>query len=266
MADMVRTERRGAVLEITLDRPPANAIDAAASRRMGQAFAEFAADPSLRVAILTGAGDKFFSAGWDLKAAARAEAEGRSETESDYGSGGFGGITEFVDLDKPVIAAVNGYCVAGGFEVALACDLMVAADHSVFFLSEVNVGLIPAPIGIKRLIARLPRAVALELLYTGRRMDAAEALEHGLANRVVPGERLMDTAREIAQAIAEAAPLAVAAVKEIASATEYLTVAETLAMRHDGRLPSFDRVYASEDAKEGPRAFAEKRKPVWQGR
>ena len=225
MADMVRTERRGAVLEITLDRPPANAIDAAASRQMGEVFAEFAADPSLRVAILTGAGDKFFSAGWDLKAAARAAAEGRSETESDYGSGGFGGITEFVDLDKPVIAAVNGYCVAGGFEVALACDLMVAADHAVFFLSEVNVGLIPAPIGIKRLIARLPRAVALELLYTGRRMDATEAL-----------------------------------------ATEYLTVAETLAMRHDGRLPSFDRVYGSEDAKEGPRAFAEKRKPVWQGR
>ncbi len=266
MTDMVRTERRGAVLEITLDRPPANAIDAAASRRIGQAFAEFAADPSLRVAILTGAGDKFFSAGWDLKAAAQAEAQGRSETESDYGSGGFGGVTEFLDLDKPVIAAVNGYCVAGGFEVALACDLMVAADHSVFFLSEVNVGLIPAPIGIKRLMARLPRAVALELLYTGRRMDAAEALERGLANRVVPGARVMDTAREIAQAIADAAPLAVAAVKEIALATEYLTVAETLAMRHDGRLPSFHRVYDSEDAKEGPRAFAEKRKPVWQGR
>ncbi len=266
MTDRVRTERRGAVLEITLDRPPANAIDAAASRRMGEAFAEFAADATLRVAILTGAGDKFFSAGWDLKAAAQAEAAGRSETESDYGSGGFGGITEFADLDKPVIAAVNGYCVAGGFEVALACDLMVAADHSVFFLSEVNVGLIPAPIGIKRLMARLPRAVALELLFTGRRMDAAEALEHGLANRVVPGARVIDTAREIAQAIADAAPLAVAAVKEIASATEYLTVAETVAMRHDGRLPSFDRVYSSEDAKEGPRAFAEKRKPVWRGR
>jgi crotonobetainyl-CoA hydratase len=266
MTDMVRTERRGAVLEITLDRPPANAIDATASRQMGEVFADFAADKSLRVAILTGSGDKFFSAGWDLKAAARAEAEGSSETESDYGPGGFGGITEFADLDKPVIAAVNGYCVAGGFEVALACDLMVAADHSVFFLSEVNVGLIPAPIGIKRLIARLPRALALELLYTGRRMDAAEAYACGLVNRVVPGDRVMDTAREIAQAIADAAPLAVAAVKEIALATEYLTVAETLAMRHENRLPSFDRVYQSEDAKEGPRAFAEKRKPVWRGR
>ena len=245
MADMVRTERRGAVLEITLDRPPANAIDAAASRRMGQAFAEFAADPSLRVAILTGAGDKFFSAGWDLKAAARAEAEGRSETESDYGSGGFGGITEFADLDKPVIAAVNGYCVAGGFEVALACDLMVAADHSVFFLSEVNVGLIPAPIGIKRLIARLPRAVALELLYTGRRMDAAEALEHGLANRVVPADKLLDEALSLARELAEGPGLALSMTKrllvnesqmDLDSAIEQEAQAQALLLRaHDHR-------------------------------
>ena len=139
MTDPVKVARRGAVLEVTLDRPKANAIDDATSRRMSAVFAEFAADSEARVAILTGAGEKFFSAGWDLVAAAAGDADG------DYGSGGFGGLTEFLDLDKPIIAAVNGYAAGGGFEVALACDLIVAAEHATFMLPEPAVGSPPSP-------------------------------------------------------------------------------------------------------------------------
>ncbi len=260
MTDAVRVERRDAVLEITLDRPKANAIDSPTSRRMGEVFAEFAADDGLRVAVLTGAGERFFSSGWDLKAAAEGTEAG------DYGVGGFGGLTELLDLDKPVIAAVNGYCVGGGFEIALACDLIVAAEHAVFFMGEVNVGLTPEPIGVRRLLGRLPRAVALELLYTARRMNAAEAKALGLVNRVVPGPRVMDEARELAAAIADAAPLAIRAVKEMALETEHLSLEETLAAQRSGRLAAYDRMQRSADAIEGPRAFAEKRKPVWRGR
>ncbi len=261
MTDAVRTERRGAVLEVTLDRPKANAIDAATSRRMSEVFAEFAADDSLRVAILTGAGEKFFSAGWDLKAAAA----GASATD-DYGSGGFGGLTEFLDLHKPVIAAINGYAAGGGFEIALACDLMVAADHALLWLPEAAVGITPEPVGVRRLLARLPRAVALEVLYTGRRIGAEEGLALGLINRVAAGPKLMDGAREMADAIVANAPLAISALKEMVHTTEHLSIAQTLALQQAGKLEGYNRVRDSEDAKEGPRAFAEKRAPIWRGR
>ena len=260
MTDPVKVARRGAVLEVTLDRPKANAIDDATSRRMSAVFAEFAADSEARVAILTGAGEKFFSAGWDLVAAAAGDADG------DYGSGGFGGLTEFLDLDKPIIAAVNGYAAGGGFEVALACDLIVAAEHATFMLPEPAVGITPEPIGVRRLLSRLPRAVALEVLYSGRRLGAAEALALGLVNRVVPGPVLMDAAREIAAGIVANAPLAVSALKEMAAKTEHLSLADTLALQRSGGLAGFERVRGSDDAKEGPRAFAEKRDPVWTGR
>ena len=261
MTDAVRTERRGAVLEVTLDRPKANAIDAATSRRMGDAFAEFAADENLRVAILTGAGEKFFSAGWDLKAAAAG-----ASAADDYGSGGFGGLTEFLDLHKPVIAAVNGMAAGGGFEIALACDLMVAADHALLWLPEPAVGITPEPVGVRRLLARLPRAIALDMLFTGRRIGAEEGLALGLINRVVPGPELMDRAREMADAIVANAPIPISAIKEMADKTEHLSIIDTLALQRTGKLAWYDRVQGSEDAKEGPRAFAEKRSPVWRGR
>ncbi len=260
MSEALHVTRRGPVLEVVLDRPKANAIDAATSREMGQLFVEFRDDPDLRVAILTGAGEKFFSAGWDLNAAAAGEA-----IDGDYGPGGFGGLSELHDLHKPVIAAVNGLAVGGGFELALACDLIVAADHARFFLPEVFVGLLPDAASI-RLPHRLPYHIALEMLLTGRRLDADEAVRWGLVNAVVPAGRLLDEARALAATLLKAAPLALAAVKEVTRATAALSAAEAYALLRSGRLPVYKQMLQSEDAREGARAFAEKRDPVWQGR
>ncbi len=260
MNDVLKVTRNGQILEVTLDRPKANAIDAATSRRMGALFCEFRDDPSLRVAIITGGGEKFFSAGWDLNAAAQGEA-----LDSDYGPGGFAGLTELHDLYKPVIAAVNGMAVGGGFELALACDLIVAVEQAQFFLPEVLVGVL-ADAGSFRLPKRLPRPIAMEMLLTGRRMGAEEARSWGLVNAVTPRDELVDKAREYALAIIQAAPLAIAAVKEVTRAAEALGVSACYALMRSGQLKAYERMLASEDAKEGPRAFAEKRPPVWQGR
>ena len=260
MSDALHVALSDGVLEVTLDRPKANSIDAATSRLMGELFIAFRDDPAQRVAILTGAGERFFSAGWDLKAAA--EGEG---LEVDHGPGGFAGLTQLFDLDKPVIAAINGLAVGGGFELALCCDLMVAADHAAFFLPETRVGVAPDA-GCYRLPGRLPRAVALEMLLTGRRMDAQEAARWGLVNAVVPGAQLMSKARELAGEIAAGAPLAVAAVKELVRAREAADLAECYRRQEAGELAAYARMVASDDAEEGPRAFAEKRDPVWRGR
>ncbi|MCH8001984.1 MAG: crotonobetainyl-CoA hydratase [Proteobacteria bacterium] len=262
MSQAVRTERRGAVLEITLDRPKANAIDRATSRELGDTFLGFRDDPELRVAIITGAGERIFSAGWDLKAAA----EGEEGLDTDYGPGGFAGLTEIFDLNKPVIAALNGAAVGGGFEIALACDLIVAAEHVEVFLPEAKLGILASGGGIVRLARRLPRALAMEMLLTGRRMSAEEALRWGLFNAVVPAAELMATARALAEEIVAAAPLAVEATLEMLRDTEAMSVEESFAAMHGGQLDTYRRLLASEDAKEGPRAFAEKRDPVWQGR
>jgi crotonobetainyl-CoA hydratase len=245
---------------LTLDRPKANAIDAATSRDMGQIFANFRDDPDLRVAIITGAGEKFFSAGWDLNAAASGEA-----IESDYGVGGFAGITEMFDLNKPVIAAINGMAVGGGFELALACDLIVAADHAQFFLPEIFVGVL-ADAASFRLPKRLPYHIAMEMLLTGRRMDAEEALEWGLVNAVVPQVQVMEKAREFATTIIKAAPLSIAAIKEVTRATQALNVQGSYALLRSGKLRTYQTMLESEDAIEGPRAFAEKREPIWKGK
>ena len=259
MDDVLKVRRDGPVLEVVLNRPKANAIDAATSLRMGTLFCEFRDDPALRVAILTGAGEQFFSAGWDLRAAAQGEA-----IDSDFGLGGFGGLTELHDLNKPVIAAVNGLAVGGGFEVALACDLILAADGAEFFLPEVLVGVL-ADAACFRLSRRLPRAIALDMLLTGRRMGAEEARGWGLVNAVTPQNQLMDKARDFAAAILKAAPLAVAAVKEVTRATEALGVQASYELMRSGNLKAYERMLTSEDAREGPRAFAEKREPVWKG-
>jgi crotonobetainyl-CoA hydratase len=260
MTDTLHTTRNGPILEVTLDRPKANAIDAATSRQMGELFCSFRDDPALRVAILTGAGQKFFSAGWDLNAATGGEA-----IESDYGPGGFAGLTELHDLNKPVIAAVNGIAAGGGFELALSCDLIVAAEHAQFFLPEALVGVL-ADAGSFRLPKRLPRAIAMEMLLTGRRMGAEEALRWGLVNAVVPASGLMEKAREYGQAILKAAPLSIAAVKEVTRATEALGIEACYALMRSGTLAAYEAMLTSEDALEGPRAFAEKREPVWKGR
>ncbi|MFZ5790503.1 MAG: enoyl-CoA hydratase-related protein [Pseudomonadota bacterium] len=255
-ADPVKVERRDQVMEITLDRPKANAIDPATSQRLGDVFAEFRDDPGLCVAIVTGAG-RFFSAGWDLKEAS---------PNQDFGRGGFAGLTEMFNLKKPVIAAVNGIAAGGGFELALACDMIVAADTAEFMLPEVRIGLIPDSGGVLRLPKRLPRALASELILTGRRMGAAEADRHGLLNRLVPLAELMPTARALAAEVVAAAPLAVMAAKAVLQATEALSVEEGYRLMASGTIPEYRRMLDSEDYWEGPKAFAEKRPPVWKGR
>jgi len=261
MAEAVRTEVVDGVLVVTLDRPSANAIDVTTSLALYDAFARLEDDADLRVGIVTGAGERFFSAGWDLKAAAAGEA-----VDADHGPGGFAGLTEFFDRGKPVIAAVNGLALGGGLELALAADLMVVADQAELALPEVRVGVVADSGGLLRLPRRLPAAIARELLLTGRRMTADEAAGWGLANRVVPADALMDSALELAGQITAGAPLAVAAIQEVLAATAGLEVRDAFARMRSGGLAAYSRMLASEDAVEGPRAFAEKRPPEWKGR
>ena len=257
----VRAEASGGVLEITLDRPPANAIDAATSRALYGAFSRLEDDPDLRVGILTAAGERFFCAGWDLKAAAAGE-----EADAGHGPGGFAGLTELHGRAKPIIAAVNGIAAGGGFELALAADLVVAAEHTDFRLPETGLGIIPDSGGVLWLPRRLPRPLAVELLLTGRPMTAAEACDRGLINQAVRADQLMPAARALAAQIIRSAPLAVAAVLEVLDATEAGSVPEGFAALRSGRLPRYAAMLASEDAAEGPAAFAAGRPAVWKGR
>jgi crotonobetainyl-CoA hydratase len=256
----IRTERRGTVLEVMIDRPKANAIDAATSRIMGEVFAGFRDDPDLRCAILTAAGDRFFCPGWDLKAAAAGESP-----DTDYGVGGFGGLQELPGLNKPVIAAVNGLAFGGGLEIMISADIIIAADHATFALPEINSGTLADAATIK-LPRRIPYQVAVELLFTGRRMDTAEAKHWGIINEIVPAGGLMPRARELASLLAAGPPLVYAAIKETLRETMHLPVQQAFDMVTRRRLKTVDVLYSSEDQLEGARAFAEKRKPVWKGK
>jgi crotonobetainyl-CoA hydratase len=257
-SDGVRTTHDGAILQVTLDRPKANAIDLAASRRLNAIFKAFGTDPQLRVAIVTGAGDRFFSPGWDLKAAAAGE-----ESDSDWGPAGFGGLNYPRNLDKPIIAAVNGIACGGGFEIVLGTDIIVMEEHAKFALPEINVGVL-ADAGTVKLRRRIPYHVAVEFLLTGRWMDAAEAKHWGLANHVVPKGQAMTKAREIAQQLVAGPPLLFPAIKQLLRHTEMVPEHEAFEL-HDS-LDAVQRVIRSDDLKEGTRAFSEKRKPRWTGR
>lgn len=256
----IKTERRGHVLEVTLDRPKANAIDLATSRIMGDVFTEFRDDPELRIAIITAAGEKFFCPGWDLKAAAEGDA-----VDGDYGVGGFGGLQELRGLNKPVIAAVNGICCGGGLELALSADIILAADHAAFALPEIRSGTVADAASVK-LPKRIPYHIAMEMLLTGRWLDAQEAARWGLINHIYPAGDLMSQARQLADMLAAGPPLVQAAIKEIVREAEDMKFQDALNRITKSQFATVEKLYRSEDQLEGARAFAEKRDPVWKGK
>ncbi|MCP4334882.1 MAG: crotonobetainyl-CoA hydratase [Gammaproteobacteria bacterium] len=264
--DEVRVAVDGAVMTITLDRPKANAIDLPTSRKLGEAFVYFRENPDLKVAIITGAGEKIFCAGWDLKALDAGDTPLENWWEAENPDlGGFAGITEMWNLNKPVIAALNGLTIGAGFEIALACDLIIAADHVEFALPELPLGLIPDAGAVQRLPRRLPYNIALEMLYLGRRMPATEAAHYGLVNQVVQADELIPMARDWADKLSAVAPLALQAVKEVLRAIECEPLEHAFhKMRYDD-LPIYKAMLSSNDAFEGVNAFVEKRDARFKG-
>ena len=247
----------GRVLHVTLNRPQVlNALHPPAHYELAEVFDAFAEDPELWIAVVRGVGERSFCVGTDLKV--RAE-QGRDE----YPRSGFAGLTHRFDLDKPVIAAVNGLALGGGLEIALACDLIVAAEHAEFGFPEPRVGLAAMSGGVHRLVRQAPDKVAMGILLTGRKFGAQEALGYGLVNEVVPGEGLDRAVQGWVGDILECAPLALRATKQVARRNlDYGSLEEALR----GAYPAAEEMLGSEDAVEGPRAFSEKRAPVWKGR
>ncbi|MEX0785188.1 MAG: enoyl-CoA hydratase-related protein [Dehalococcoidia bacterium] len=262
MADYQRItyEKDGRLALITINRPDVlNCIDPLTSHELHTAFTDFKDDDGLWVAILTGAGEKAFSTGNDLVAMAKMMA---GQGGGDVPRAAFGGITREYECWKPIIAAINGYCLAGGMEIAASCDIRVAAEHAQFGVPEVTRAIIPGASGTQRLPRMLPKGIALEMLMTGARFDAEWALRYGLVNYVVPADQVMAKARELAETICQNGPLAVRAAKESALRGLELPLSEGLKQENEFSR----RVMSSEDAREGPRAFAEKRKPEYKGR
>lgn len=260
MSEPIKTKIDGHVLEVTLDRPKANAVDLKTSKIMGDVFANFRDDPNLRVAILTASGEKFFCPGWDLKAAADGDA-----VDGDYGVGGFGGMQELPHLNKPIICAVNGICCGGGLEIALSTDIILAAEHATFALPEIRSGTVADAASIK-LPKRIPYHIAMELLLTGRWLDAEEAHKWGFVNEILPADKLMARARELAQMIASGPPLVMAAIKEVVRDAEDSKFQDAMNRVTKRQLKTVDMLYGSDDMMEGFRAFSEKRDPQWKGK
>jgi crotonobetainyl-CoA hydratase len=256
----IRTRREGGILEVTLDRPKANAIDLKTSRIMGETFRAFRDDPDLRVAILRAEGEKFFCPGWDLKAAAAGDA-----VDGNYGVGGFGGLQELPHLNKPVICAVNGICCGGGLELAISCDLILASETATFALPEIRSGTIADAASLK-LPKRIPYHVAMDLLLTGRWFDAHEARQWGLIREICKPSELLPRAWELARLLESGPPLVYAAIKEVVREAEDMKFQDALNRITKRQFRTVDVLYGSEDNKEGARAFAEKRDPVWKGR
>lgn len=254
--EFVRYEKRNRIAYVTIDRPEVmNALHPAANEELSRVWDDFAADPDAWVAILTGAGDRAFSAGNDLKWTALHGVPRMPK-------GGFGGIVARDDLWKPLIAAVNGVALGGGLEIALACDVIVAADTARLGLPEPRVGLMAAAGGVHRLPRHVPLKIAMGMILAGRQITAAEAARIGLVNEVVPQPGLMATAERWANEILECSPLSVQASKQAA----LQGLAKPLAEAMTAHYPLVQKLFTSEDVVEGPRAFAEKRKPVWKGR
>jgi crotonobetainyl-CoA hydratase len=262
-APAVLTERHGRVLLVTINRPQArNAVNAAVAMGLGDALEQADADGGIWAVIVTGAGDKAFCAGADLKAVSRGES--LSPADPERAAWGFAGYVAH-HISKPTIAAVNGFALGGGTEIALASDLVVAADTASFGLPEVKRGIYAGAGGVFRLPQQIPKKVAMEMILTGEPVSAARALELGLVNRVVPQDRVIEEALALAGRVTANAPLSVQASKRIANGIRDGQVAADAEYwersRAEGRA-----LMTSADAAEGPRAFAEKRLPSWEGR
>jgi crotonobetainyl-CoA hydratase len=257
MGEFCRVEKEGRLTIVTIERPDVmNALHPPGNFELAEAFDDFAADPEQWVAIITGAGDRAFSAGNDLKYQASGGKMGGPKS-------GFAGLTARFDNSKPVIAAVNGLAMGGGFEIALACDLIVASENAIFALPEPRVGLAALAGGIHRLPREIGMKQAMGMLLTGRRVPAAEGQQLGFVNEVVPKGQALTAAKQWAAQILECAPISVRASKEAAMQG---LAAESLEAAIKGRYDQIAALYASEDFIEGPRAFSEKRPPNWKGK
>ncbi len=259
MAEFCKVEREGRIWIVTINRPEVmNSLHPPANRELAAVWDEFQADPEAWVGIITGAGDRAFSAGNDLKHQATG-GDMRGQPES-----GFGGLTSRFGLSKPLIAAVNGVAMGGGFEIALACDLIIASDKAVFALPEPRVGLAALAGGLQRLPRMIPLKQAMGMILTGRRVGAQEGKELGFVTDVAPHDELLKRARGWAEQMLECSPLSVRASKQ--TVMQSLDVADLKESMQAGRYPAIGEMVRSQDFVEGPKAFAEKRKPTWKGR